>query len=210
MKKVLSITLIALLFGVVSSASPVAQAKSTSQSSISQSIKLPDLNNANTVKRMKNGKISLAALNGKKINFDSTYQDVENKLGKPLQRKILENRKYIDVQYAYNEKENYFPAQYNVLLESTTKHNINNYKKAKISKIKLTYDKKFTVNTVEKYFGKARHQFQLGNKNQMWKSYGERTLIQYKKVKGTWIVNEVEIESYLSPTAEELNKPVNE
>lgn len=216
MKKILGTFVVSSVL-LVNSTSPLANASVKPESSNYsnqyaklESVKLPNLYNSKTAKLMKSGKISISTLSGKKVNFDSTFEDLENKFGKPLQKEVFENTKYITTQYSYNQNKRYLTPKFNVFFYGAANSPVDNYKKLKIEKINLIYTQKYTINSVEKYFGKARSQFKTGKKDSMRKIYSDSLMIDYKKIKGTWIVDRVNIESYLSPSSKELNKPTNE
>ncbi|QRN48695.1 hypothetical protein [Macrococcoides bohemicum] len=210
MKKILSALVVSSLV-VTSTGSMVAHANTNKAKSTNEKanvIQLPNLKSKSTVKAMKAGKLTLTTSNGKKIGFNSTYQDIENKVGRPEQRKILENKDFIQVEYAYNKNEISGPNKYNVVLKSGSKHTIDNYKKAKIENILLSFNKRVSVTEIEKYIGKARSSHKINGS--ILKIYSDRLVISYKKMWGSWVVEEMSVESYLEPTPAELNHPTNE
>ncbi|WP_414054573.1 hypothetical protein ACMGE6_04300 [Macrococcus equi] len=210
MKKILSALVVSSLV-VTSTGSMVAHAntnKAESTNIKANVIQLPNLNSKSTVKAMKAGKLTLMTSHGKKIGFNSTYQDIENTVGRPEQRKILENKDYIQVEYAYNKNKISGPNKYNVVLTSGSKHTIDNYKKAKIENMLLSFNTRVSVTEVEKYLGKARSSHKVNGS--ILKIYSDRLVVSYKKMWGSWVVEEMRVESYLAPTPEELNHPTYE
>jgi len=156
----------------------------------SENFKVPNLNSFKVAKDFKKGNISLKTNDSERVDFKTTFKQLEHLAGKPVEKKLLSNDKYIKIEYSYNLNQFSNTDRFKVVFEGIAKDN-SNYKKAKIGTIKLKYDKKYSLQLVEKYFGKSQKDYTIKEKNLWIKEYSKNVTIDYKKVRNNWFVNEV-------------------